>query len=85
MSMATNCHSSAVLLCLQGNMAHGAGTMGAKRFDPTSCSLGTKNGGVGGAVSSGIGQTTHRHLFPRLRMCGFYLHFHMHLFGTVLN
>jgi hypothetical protein len=45
MNMATKCHGSAVLLCLQGNMAHGVRTIGAKRSDSTSCSLDTKKGG----------------------------------------
>lgn len=80
MHMATNCHRSAVPLCLRGSMTHGAGTIGAKRFEPSSCSSDTRGGG---ALSSVVGQTTHLHLFLRLRMHGFYLHFHMRLFWHV--
>jgi hypothetical protein len=75
------CHSSAVLLCLLGSKADAAGTLSAKRSDPTSCSLDTEWGGV----SSEVGLTTHLHLFTRLRMRVFYLHFHVRLFGTVLD
>jgi hypothetical protein len=83
--MATNVHCSAVLLRLQVSMAHGAVkryVLGGrdKAFRSSFVFVGYK-----GAVYSGIGQTTHLHLFPRLRMRGLYLHFHMRHFGAVLD
>jgi len=78
MNVATNCHRSAVL-CLRGRMTRGAGTIGSRRSDTTSCSSNTRGGDsfLGGrADHSSVSEVRNAWVLPPLPYASFF-------FGTV--